>query len=126
LPFASFFVSSSRDTTASFHGYLRGLFQSERANMLCMSEVNEVDHQAMQYMLTEGAVDWAGFSEQITRETNILLGDPESVLIFNESGFAKKGKVSAGVARVLSQIFTKTKPPLICGHSYPAKAINCL
>ncbi|HEY5138480.1 MAG TPA: hypothetical protein VIJ25_04070, partial [Methylococcales bacterium] len=27
---------------------------------------------------------------------------------------------------VLSQIFIKCKAALICGHSYPAKAINCL
>jgi SRSO17 transposase len=99
LPFASFFVSPTRDTTASFYDYLRSLFQSERANMLRISKVNEVDHQAMQYMLTEGAVDWVGFSEQIARETNVLLGGPKSVLIFDESGFAKKGKAPAGVAR---------------------------
>ncbi|MDZ4097073.1 MAG: hypothetical protein U1E13_00080, partial [Methylophilaceae bacterium] len=54
-----FFVSSTRDATATFEGYMRGLFLSERANMPRMSEVNEVDHQAMQHMLTEGCVDWA-------------------------------------------------------------------
>ncbi len=67
--------------------------------MLRMSEVNEVDHQAMQHMLTEGAVDWAGFGEQIARETDALLGGPDAVLIFDESGFAKRGAASAGVAR---------------------------
>ena len=64
-----------------------------------MSEVNEVDHQSMQHMLTEGVVDWDGFVKQIAQETNVLLGSPESVLLFDESGFAKKGKSSAGVAR---------------------------
>lgn len=67
--------------------------------MLRMSEVNEVDHQAMQHMLTEGVVDWAGFADQLAFETNALLGGPESVLIFDESAFAKKGEASAGVAR---------------------------
>ena len=67
--------------------------------MLRMSEVNQVDHQAMQHMLTEGVVDWDGFGEQIARETDTLLGGPDSVLIFDESGFAKKGQSSAGVAR---------------------------
>lgn len=67
--------------------------------MLRMSEVNEVDHQSMQHMLTDGVVDWNGFGEQIARETDTLLGSSESVLIFDESGFAKKGKSSAGVAR---------------------------
>jgi len=78
---------------------MRGLFQSERANMLRMSEVNEVDHQAMQHMLTEGRVDWQGFGQQIALETDALLGGPEAVLLFDESGFAKKGEASAGVAR---------------------------
>lgn len=78
---------------------MRGLFQSERANMLRMSEVNAVDHQAMQHMLTEGAVDWDGFSEQIAQETDAVLGSSQSVLLIDESAFAKKGEASAGVAR---------------------------
>jgi len=56
LAFPSFFVSSRRDSTATFEGYLRGLFQSELAKMLRMSKVNEVDHPSMQHMLTEGSV----------------------------------------------------------------------
>jgi SRSO17 transposase len=82
-----------------FLGYVRGLFQSERANMLRMSEVNEVDHQAMQHMLTEGCVDWQGFGTQLAMEADALLGGSESVLIFDESAFDKKGDSSAGVAR---------------------------
>jgi SRSO17 transposase len=92
-------VSSTRDATATFEGYVRGLFQSEKANMLRMSEVNEVDHQSMQHMLTEGCVDWQGFGRQIAQEANELLGGADAVLIFDESGFAKKGEASAGVAR---------------------------
>ncbi len=76
-----------------------GLFQAQRANMLRMSEVNEVDHQAMQHMLTDGCADWQGFGQQIAFEANALLGGADSVLIFDESGFAKKGESSAGVAR---------------------------
>ena len=92
-------MSSTRDSTATFEGYVRGLFQSERTNMLRMSEVNAVDHQAMQHLLTEGSIDWQGFGQQITREANELLDGKNSVLIFDESGFAKKGKSSAGVSR---------------------------
>ena len=79
---------------------MRGLFQSERANMLRMSEVNEVDHQSMQHMLTERCVDWQGFGRQLALEANELLGSTDAVLIFDESDFAKgKGEASAGVAR---------------------------
>lgn len=78
---------------------MRGLFQSERANMLRMSEINEVDHQSMQYMLTDSCADWKGFGDQIAKETDALLGGSDSVLLFDESGFNKKGKSSAGVSR---------------------------
>lgn len=83
----------------AFEGYMRGLFQSERATMLRMSEVNAVNHQAMQHMLTEGCVDWEGFGRQVAQEANALLGGAEAVLLFDESAFAKKGDASAGVAR---------------------------
>lgn len=64
-----------------------------------MSEVNAVDHQSMQHMLTEGAVDWGGFGDQLAQDANALLGGAQSVLLIDESGFAKKGERSAGVAR---------------------------
>lgn len=67
--------------------------------MLRMGEVNEVDHQAMQHMLTSGAIDWHGFGAQIAREADALLGSDKATLIIDESGFAKKGEASAGVAR---------------------------
>jgi SRSO17 transposase len=78
---------------------VRGLFQSQRATLLGMSAATAVDHQAMQHLLTQGVVDWDGFSVQLARETDALLGGPESVLILDESAFAKKGRASAGVAR---------------------------
>jgi hypothetical protein len=51
--------------------------------MLRMSEVNEVDHQSIQHMLTEGCVDWQGFGCQIAQEANALLGGTDAVLIFD-------------------------------------------
>ena len=67
--------------------------------MLRMSEVNAVDHQSMQHLLSQGAVDWDGFGNQLAHEANVLLGGAQSVLLIDESGFAKKGERSAGVAR---------------------------
>lgn len=67
--------------------------------MLCMEEVSQVDHQAMQHMLTSSAIDWRGLGEQIAHETNMLLGGADSILILDESAFEKKGQSSAGVAR---------------------------
>ena len=97
--FSSFFVSQTRSVIPAFSGYVRGLFQSERANMLRMSEVNQVDHQAMQHMLTEARVDWEGFRAKIAQDTDALLGGSDSVLLLDESAFAKKGRCSAGVER---------------------------
>jgi hypothetical protein len=42
--------------------------------MLRMSEVNAVDHQSMQHMLSDGAVHWEGFGDQLAQEANVLLG----------------------------------------------------
>ena len=67
--------------------------------MLRMSEVNAVDHQSMQHLLSAGAVDWDGFGDQLAQEANMLLGSAPSVLLIDASGFAKKGEGSAGVAR---------------------------
>lgn len=90
--FSSFFLSRTRDATATFGGYMRGLFQSERANMLRMSEVNAVDHQAMQHLLTEGAVDWDGFCDQIAQDTDALLGGPQSVWVIDKERLCQKGR----------------------------------
>lgn len=98
-PYSAFFVSRTRDVLPAFTGYLRGLFQSERVNLLRMSEVNEVDHQTLQYLLTDAEVDWDGFGDQIAKETDALLGGSDSVFLIDESAFAKKGRHSAGVDR---------------------------
>ncbi len=67
--------------------------------MLRMSEVNAVDHQAMQHMLTTDCVDWSGLTRQIAIEADELLGGDDALAIINESAMAKKGDASAGVAR---------------------------
>ena len=63
--------------------------------MLRMSEVNAVDHQAMQHMLTEGVVDWVGFGEQIARETDALLGGAGNDAINGAIGSAEASFSSA-------------------------------
>jgi hypothetical protein len=44
-PFASFFVSQTRDVLPAFTGHLHGLFQSDCVNLLRMSEIDAIDHQ---------------------------------------------------------------------------------
>ena len=67
--------------------------------MLRIDEANATNHQALQHMLTEASVDWAGLGDALARETDDLLGGVSSVLILDESAIAKKGGASAGVAR---------------------------
>jgi SRSO17 transposase len=67
--------------------------------MLRMSEINDINHQAMQHMLTTECVNWVGLTRQLAVETDALLGGDESVAILDESAMAKKGTASAGVAR---------------------------
>ena len=64
-----------------------------------MSEVVETDSQALNHLLTEAAVDWAGLSAEVARQADAVLGGECSALIIDESAFAKKGSASAGVAR---------------------------
>lgn len=67
--------------------------------MLRMSEVNATNHQTMQHMLTEATVNWRGLGDALAVESDALLGGEQSVLLLDESAFAKKGESSAGVAR---------------------------
>jgi len=77
--FSTFFVTRTRYVSKTFHGYVRGLFQSERGTMLCMSEVNDVDHLAMQHLLSSECVDWAGLNQAIALEADALLGGDDAV-----------------------------------------------
>lgn len=64
-----------------------------------MSEVNAMDPQVMQHLLTKARLDWEGLGHQLALEANAFLGGPDYVLILDESGFAKKVHASAGVTR---------------------------
>ncbi|TAN47722.1 MAG: hypothetical protein EPN21_16630, partial [Methylococcaceae bacterium] len=80
--------------------------------MLRMSEVNAVDHQSMQHMLTAACVDWQGFGRQLACETDALLGGDTSVLLFDESAFAKKGASSGRAWRGNgTDAWAKEQPP---------------
>jgi len=81
--------------------YLRGLVQAGRKNMERMAEVvPETDYQRLQHFLTHSPWDHRAVMRQVASEADRLLGGkPDSCLLIDESGFVKKGKDSAGVAR---------------------------
>ena len=61
--------------------------------------VEDCEYQSVQQFISDSPWDHEGLNEHIASDVNDLLGGPESVLAIDESGFAKKGKMSVGVAR---------------------------
>ena len=66
-----------------------------------MSEVqDDVDQQDLQYLVSQAVWDHQAVQDQLTRDADRLLsGHADSRLLLDESGFGKKGKMSAGVSR---------------------------
>lgn len=81
-------------------GYLRGLYQSSRANLKRMAEVVAGSrYQRLHHMLSDSAWDPAAVRWQLVADANAGFGPGGTALVIDESGFAKKGAHSAGVAR---------------------------
>jgi SRSO17 transposase len=95
------FQRKTRSVFGAAGDYLKGLMQAKRKNMERMEEtVVEADEQRLQHMLTESDWDHRAVLDQVAEEANEWLGGTaESCFLVDESGFAKKGKHSVGVAR---------------------------
>jgi SRSO17 transposase len=96
---ARYFVrSQSRQRVMA---YVRGLLsEAERKNSWQVAEAcGEPTPYGFQYLLARA--DWDADLVRDERRTYILqhLGDPQGVLVLDETGFVKKGCHSAGVAR---------------------------
>jgi len=81
--------------------YIRGLFQSRQANMEQMAEVVADSHyQRLHHMLSESSWDRRAVYEQLVIDANTHFGSRgPCAFVIDESGFAKKGVMSVGVAR---------------------------
>lgn len=81
--------------------YISGLFQAERPNMERMEEaVPGTDYQCIQQFVTDSPWDHREVMDRVAAEADALLGAHQgSCLLIDESGFAKAGSKSAGVAR---------------------------
>jgi SRSO17 transposase len=99
-PFAACFSSSTRSVSGMAERYLHGLYQADRANLERMSEVMpELDHQRLHHAVSVAQWDRTGILRQLATEANAHFGRGGRALVIDESGFAKKGAGSAGVAR---------------------------
>ena len=80
--------------------YLCGLYQARRRILKGMADVVAgSDYQRMQHMLSVSDWDHAGVVRQVAVEAQAHFPKGGRALVLDESGFAKKGEGSAGVAR---------------------------
>ena len=95
------FVCHRRDNSPTAYRYLCGLVQTERANMERMEEsVADADYEALQQFISDSPWSDRAVYDRVALEADALLGGTgETALIIDESGFAKKGRASVGVAR---------------------------
>jgi SRSO17 transposase len=84
--------------------YLRGLLSpAERKNSWQLAEVSgDATPYAFQHLLRRALWDPEAVRDELRRYLIQHLGDPEAVLVIDETGFLKKGRHSAGVARQYS------------------------
>lgn len=102
--FASYipcFESQTRSVAEAAKSYLHGLYQSSRANLERMAEVVAGSrYQRLHHMLSDSSWDREGVLWQLARDANACFGRGGTALVIDESGFAKKGEHSAGVAQL--------------------------
>ena len=93
--------SQSRDRVLA---YLRGLLsEAERKNSWQVAEVcGETTPYGFQYLLSRADWDADAVRDELRTYSMQHLGDPNGVLVLDETGFLKKGRHSAGVARQYS------------------------
>ena len=84
--------------------YLRGLLSpAERKNSWQLAEVSgDATPYAIQHLLRRALWDPEAVREELHRYVVQHLEDPEAVLVVDDTGFRKKGRHSAGVARQYS------------------------
>src|ERR671915_560648 len=84
--------------------YLRGLLSpAERKNSWQLAEVSgDASPYGLQHLLRRARWDPDAVRDELRSYVIQHLGDPEAVLVIDETGFLKKGRHSAGVARQYS------------------------
>jgi SRSO17 transposase len=84
--------------------YLRGLLSpAERKNSWQLAEVNgDTSPYGLQHLLRRALWEPDAVRDELRRYVIQHLGDPEAVLVLDETGFLKKGRHSAGGARQYS------------------------
>ncbi len=104
--------------------YLQGLLASvERKNGWQMAEeLGEANAHGVQRLLEEADWDEQGVRDELRTYVSEHLGEAGAILVVDETGFLKKGKQSAGVARQYSGTAGRRENwkarglPAVCQH----------
>ena len=100
--FTPLFIPYRKDVSEKARQYLSGLVQAgAKKNMERMVEyVPESDHQALHQFISNSPWSAQGVMDKVAVNADSCIGDSRNAcLLIDESGFAKKGKMSVGVAR---------------------------
>jgi SRSO17 transposase len=89
--------------------YLSGLLSDlERKNIESIAYRHDEDRRGLQNFIGQSTWDHAPLLEELVRQVGQTIGEEDGVIVFDPSGFAKKGQESVGVARQWLGRFGKT------------------
>jgi SRSO17 transposase len=99
--YSEYFHAARHDLSPKARRYVAGLLmKAPRKNMERMEEyVEDYDYQAQQQFLSDSPWEHRPLMGRVAKEVDAILGGADSMLLVDESGFAKKGEKSVGVAR---------------------------
>jgi len=97
-PFAACLVRDEQRRHA--HTYLAGLVSDlKRKNTEAIAYRHDLDRNGLQHFVGSSTWDHQPLLGELARQVGADLGDPDGVIVFDPSGFAKKGDASVGVQR---------------------------
>lgn len=100
--FAEPFVAALPSPESRQHGrtYLSGLLSDvDRKNTESIAYRHDVDRQVLQRFVGYSSWDYRPLLEELTKQVARALGEPDAVIVFDPSGFPKRGTESVGVKR---------------------------
>jgi SRSO17 transposase len=80
--------------------YVRGLVSNlDDKNVEAIAYLHDQERQGLQKFIGQAEWDYQPLLNELARQVGDELGEPDGVLVFDPSGFPKKGTASVGVAR---------------------------
>lgn len=97
-PFAAFLETPQQRN--HLNEYVAGLISNvERKNAESIAYHHDQDRQPLQKFIGQIPWDHQPLVTELARQVGIEIGEPDGVIVFDPSGFAKKGTASVGVQR---------------------------